>query len=182
MADRRFFLRSFGRACIAPAAVWSGFAGAVDIVRLEQIDAGPGIPVSTYFAYLIPGPDQPLIGIEFPIATRLVSGPLKASDKVVLETKWVTQPIFLVGTDDASIKWLERHAAALRRMSATGIVMSAPNAEAFRRVQRLASDQALPIAPGPDHWLEEQLIAKGAGVLPVLIGIDGHAVQELSGS
>ena len=45
-------------------------------------------------------------------------------------------------------------------------------------MQKLACEHGLPIAPGPDAWLEQQLLARGVGVLPVLIGTDGRARQE----
>ena len=48
------------------------------------------------------------------------------------------------------------------------------------RVQQLANEHSLPITHGPDRWLEERLLARNAGVLPVLILLDGHATQEPS--
>ena len=47
-------------------------------------------------------------------------------------------------------------------------------------VQQLANEHSLPITHGPDRWLEERLLARNAGVLPVLILLDGHATQEPS--
>ena len=47
-------------------------------------------------------------------------------------------------------------------------------------MQQLANEHSLPITHGPDRWLEERLLARNAGVLPLLILLDGHATQELT--
>ena len=57
-------------------------------------------------------------------------------------------------------------------------MLAAQDATAFKRVQQLANAHSLPITHGPDRWLEERLLARNAGVLPVLILLDGHATQE----
>ena len=61
---------------------------------------------------------------------------------------------------------------------ASGVVLAAQNATAFKRVQQLANEHGLPITHGPDRWLEQRLISQGAAVLPLLILLDGHATQE----
>ena len=146
---------------------------------LQQIDGGPAVPVSPYFSHLIAGDDQQgvLSGVAFPLVSRLKPGVLR-QPAAVLEGRWLTQPLFLVGGDDGSYLWLHRHGEGLRRTGAAGIVLSAANEAAFKRMQKLAGEHGLPIAPGPDAWLEQQLLARGVGVLPVLIGTDGRARQE----
>ena len=62
-------------------------------------------------------------------------------------------------------------------MAAVGLVMNAESIAAFKHLQRLA--EPLPLAPGPDRWLEGELLARGVTVLPVLIQFDGTAVQYL---
>ena len=180
MADARPILAALLALTLASPALAQAQTVRAKSPPLQQIDAGPAVPVSPYFSYLLAGDEQPLTEVEFPIVSRLKPGRLKAAGKPVLEAKWLTQPIFLVGTDPASLAWLGRHADALRRMGAAGVVMAAPDARAFRRVQQLANANALPISPGPDHWLEEQLIGSRAAVLPVLIGLDGRVTQELA--
>lgn len=147
---------------------------------LQEIDAGPAVPTSPYLSYLIAGANQPGVvkGLTFPIVTRLVSGRLQRPGTAVLDARWLTQPVFLLASDESSLEWLSHNAAALRQMDAAGIVMAAADAAAFKRVQKLAAAQMLPVAPGPDHWLEEQLLRASAGVLPVLIRVDGHVMQE----
>ena len=148
-------------------------------VSLTQIDAGPAVPASPYFSFLIAGEEQAgvLQGVVFPMVSRLRPAPLAGASPAVLDGRWMTQPIFVIGADARSHDWLERHAEALRQSGAAGLVLSAPSAEAFKRVQRLASQHNLPLAPGPDPWLEQQLIDHGVGVVPLVIGLDGR-VQE----
>jgi integrating conjugative element protein (TIGR03765 family) len=98
----------------------------------------------------------------------------------VLDARWLTHPIFVLGTDDASLLWLTRNQSELRRLRAVGLVFAAESGDAFKRIQRVAQD--VPVAPGPDQWLEGQMIAAGVTVLPVLIQIDGVAVQWLQGA
>lgn len=147
---------------------------------LQQIDAGPAVPASPYFSYLLAGEDQPgvLNGLKFPIESQLKPGVLAKPGAVVLDSRWMTQPVFVLGTDDGSYLWLNRFGENLRRMGAAGIVLAAESAQAFKRIQRLASTQMLPISIGPDTWLEQQLIAQGNTVLPLLIQLDGRITQE----
>ncbi len=146
---------------------------------LTHIDAGPAVPASPYFSFLIAGEDQDgvLKGVRFPMISQLRPEPLGQASPAVLDSRWMTQPIFVIGADERSYAWLQQHAQDLRRSGAAGLVLSAANVEAFKRVQRLASQHNLPIAPGPDQWLEQQLMDHGVGVMPLVIGLDGR-VQE----
>lgn len=178
MVERGLILGAVLSMLMVPLHLSAADAGVRGNAPLIPIDAGPGVPVSTYYGHLMPGENQPLAEIELPIVSRLVPGRLKASRQPVLEAKWLTQPVFLIGTDPASLDWLQHHGAALRRLGATGIVMAAPDPAALQRALKLAGEQALTLSPGPDHWLEDKLIAKGAGVLPLLIDLEGRATQE----
>lgn len=152
--------------------------------HLRVIDAGPAIPVSPYVSYLIAGTDQRgvLEGVHFPLVSSLPAARLMTAGTQVLDARWVTNPLFLVGADAASERWLQANAEALAALGAVGLVLAAPDEAAFKRLQALAEAHALALAPGPDHWLEALLLAKGAGVLPLLIGFDGRAQQEVPGS
>lgn len=145
---------------------------------LQEINAGPAVPVAPYLSHLLAGQDQPLVGVEFPLVSRLKPGRLKTGLGPVLDSRWLTEPVFVVGSDESSMAWLARHADALRRLGASGVVLAAQNVTAFKRVQQLANEHSLPITHGPDRWLEQRLISQGAAVLPLLILLDGHATQE----
>ncbi len=147
---------------------------------LQEINAGPAVPVAPYLSHLLAGQDQPLTGVAFPLVSRLKPGRLKAGLGPVLDSRWLTEPVFVIGADEASIAWLTRQGEALRRLGASGVVLAAQDATAFKRVQQLANEHSLPITHGPDRWLEERLLARNAGVLPLLILLDGHATQELT--
>ena len=62
-------------------------------------------------------------------------------------------------------------------MAAVGLVMNVESVTTFKHLQHLA--EPLPLAPGPDRWLESELLARGVTVLPVLIQLDGTVVQYL---
>ncbi len=158
---------------------WPALAGPGNSGQpLQEINAGPAVPVAPYLSHLLAGQDQPLTGVAFPLVSRLKPGRLKAGLGPVLDSRWLTEPVFVIGADEASIAWLTRQGEALRRLGASGVVLAAQDATAFKRVQQLANEHSLPIAHGPDRWLEERLLARNAGVLPVLILLDGHATQE----
>lgn len=144
---------------------------------LRQIDAGgPTVPVDPYFSYLIAGDDQPAVlqGLTFPMVSRLKPGVLIGRSRQVIDPQWLTQPIFVVGADEVSLAWLRRHQDALRRLGASGVVVSAPSAQAFKQAQRAAD--GLPLAPALGSWLQDRLVAAGVSVVPLLIALDGHAV------
>ena len=148
---------------------------------LAEIDAGPAVPISPYYSALIAGADQSgvLAGIAFPLRSSLRFGVLEAAlvNTPVLDARWLTRPVFLMGADAFSLRWLKAHGQALHGMAAAGIIVAAEDVRAFKRVQTLADDLLLPVAPGPDSWLEQQLQDKGITRVPILIQLDGTATQ-----
>ncbi|MFV0679090.1 DUF2859 domain-containing protein [Ottowia sp.] len=89
---------------------------------LDTIDAGPAVPMSVYTAHLVAGADQAGVieSMRFPLRSRLVVGRL-AHPVRVLDPKWLTQPMALLGADPMSQNWLEIHLPALRaRRRGTG--------------------------------------------------------------
>ena len=147
---------------------------------LIQIDAGgASVPMEPYYSFLLPGEEQPgvMSGLRFPMTSRLEPGIFEGRSRQALDPRWLTQPIFVIAAEPDSLVWLQRNRAALHAMSATGVVVSAVNEEAFKIIQREA--KGLPVAPALDPWLQDRLMAAGVNVVPVLIQIDGHASQEL---
>jgi integrating conjugative element protein (TIGR03765 family) len=53
-------------------------------------------------------------------------------------------PLFLVGQDPASLKWLAQHAQSLQDLGASGLAVEVADAQALRRIQAAA--------PGLDIW------------------------------
>ena len=156
-------------AASAMAADASGQARSLAVPQLECINVGEAaVPAAPYFSHLLQGQEQPgvLASLRFPLVSRLTAG-TPATGVPVFEARWMAQPVFIVGADGVSIRWLERHQAALRRMGAIGIVLSAANEEAFKAIQRAA------LGPAQGQWLERHLLALGIRSYPVLIGLDG---------
>ncbi|MEX0295735.1 integrating conjugative element protein [Pseudomonas putida] len=53
-------------------------------------------------------------------------------------------PLFLVGQDPASLKWLAQHAQRLQELGASGLAVEVADAQALRRIQAAA--------PGLEIW------------------------------
>lgn len=155
-------------AIIAP--VWAHSAD------LEVINDGKGsVPAAIYYAHLLSGVDQPgvLAGVRFPIRSLLTPGAVNAtSEPSVFDARWLGQPIFVIGTDEASAEWLKRHLETLNRMGAAGLVIAAASEAAFKTVQALAGP--LPLSPVTDDWLEQRLTAAHITHFPLLIMGDGR--------
>ncbi len=173
MPERRLALVGMLAALCAPV-----LAAPRAAVPPSVVEAGPTVPMSVYTSQLVAGANQPgvLEDVAFPIRSRLTPGRLLGPVRV-LDATWLTQPILLLGSDAASADFLKQHGARLHAMAAVGLVMNAESITAFKHLQRLA--EPLPLAPGPDRWLESELLARGVTVLPVLIQLDGTVVQYL---
>jgi integrating conjugative element protein (TIGR03765 family) len=79
-------------------------------------------------------------------------------------------PIFLVGDDDLSRAWLQRHYAELRDLRALGLVVNVSSPESLARLRHLVPDLTLSPASGDD--LAERL---GISHYPVRITATGIA-------
>jgi integrating conjugative element protein (TIGR03765 family) len=140
-------------------------------------DSGESLPMAPYISHLLAGNDQPgvLPGLVFPLRSQLRPAVLAADQVQVFAPRWMTQPVFVVGDDDISLKWLRHNEGKLRHMGAWGLVVQARDARHFKGMQKLF--EGMPLAPVQSPWLEQRLIKKGAGVFPLLIQADGVARQ-----
>ena len=75
------------------------------------------------------------------------------------------RPIFLVGADELSLRWLAEHRIRLSTLGAVGLVVEADGVADVLKVKRVAGD--LPLAAGSGEMLAEQF---GLRHYPVLIG------------
>lgn len=141
-------------------------------------DSGRAIPAAPYLPY--PGSNDPdskdgaMAGLRFPIRTRLHCGVLPRA-RQVFDAQWLTQPVFLVGADADSLRWLQFNRPRLLRTRAYGLVVQARDSEDFQAIQSAVPDSKL--GPSPSAWLDQHLIAAGVAVYPLLIGLDGIARQ-----
>ena len=91
----RFAILALGFACSVPA-----LAG----VELEMIhDSGKSVPLAPYVAQIVGGTDEAnvLDGLRFPFRSQLRGGVLKQDGVQVFNGQWLTQPMFVIGADDA---------------------------------------------------------------------------------
>ena len=146
------------------------------------VDTGKGVPAAPYFAHLISGesnsPEQ-LQGVRFPIVSPLRNAVLRRDQAAVFSPGWMATPIFLLGTDTHSAQWLELNHERLVLQGAMGVVIDAPNVEAYKRLQARADAYNLLLAPMQGTWLQERLLQAQVNAYPVLIQSDGRAVQRL---
>jgi len=146
---------------------------------LQQIFANDdAVPAAPYFAALIAGDNQDGVGegYRFPLVSKLLQpGVLPEEGMPVLNGKWMTQTIAVVGDDDASRKWLQLHQERLHSLKTTVIVVSVASADSFKAIQKQVD--GLPIAPDTGIWLQSRLVAARAAVYPLFIGLDGKARQ-----
>ena len=83
------------------------------------------------------GPSPSPIDIEhfLPVHTKTMTvGPFEAQRR----RTGVSQPFFLVGCDAYSLAWIEKNRDRLRQLQAFGLVIEAPDAQAYRRLAALA--------------------------------------------
>jgi integrating conjugative element protein (TIGR03765 family) len=141
-------------------------------------DAGGGVPVAPYMAaVLAPGDDlQQGAGVAFPIRTPVLKRGALRGERRLPDAQWLTQPLFLVGSDTASRRWLTQHRAELLRLHAVGVVVQAPSRDAYERLRRAAD--GLSLAPVGVPWLAARLRTLDAAVYPLLILADGRIVQK----
>ena len=142
-------------------------------------DSGRAIPHAPYLTYLTAGHGGSgvLPGFRFPIRARLGAGVLHQDAIEVFDAQWLTQPMFVLGTDRASVLWLKHNRARLSAMGAWGVVIAAPDAPSFKTLQGFA--EGIPLAPSQGPWLDRRLAKAGVNAYPVLIGTDGRAHQIL---
>lgn len=147
---------------------------------LQQVFASDdAVPAAPYYSALIAGETQEGVGAgyRFPLISRLLQpGVLPVEGAQVLNGKWMTQTIAVVGDDPGSRKWLDLHLERLHSLGTAVVVVSASEAS-FKALQQQVA--GLPIVPDYGDWLQSRLVVAGAAVYPVFIGLDGRARQVI---
>jgi integrating conjugative element protein (TIGR03765 family) len=157
-------------ACLAVGPV---LAQVLDVVS----DHHPSVPAAPYFRAFVAEPSHPAVmdGVQFPLRTTLRSAVLPTQGVSVFKPQWLTSPVFVLGTDPVSQRWLSLNLRALLSMGAMGLVVQADSPEAFKNLQVLGD--GLSLVPTRSPWLEKQLLTAQADVYPLLIQLDGTALQ-----
>jgi integrating conjugative element protein (TIGR03765 family) len=145
-------------------------------------EGGPTVPIGQYLAALYsqqapapstaPPPSASDLPVAFPIETPSMQ-PGRLSTQVQLRTAgWLAAPMFIIGDDPLSRQWLTANRQRLQRLGASGLVVNAASAQAFRALRTLAPE--LPLAPGS---IEELARQAHLTVYPLFVGVDGRVTQ-----
>jgi len=173
---RRWFvfglLAAAGEAC--PVVLVNGAAA------LEVIHDGGGEPIGPYLARLVPRNAYAIRRIRAPIARpdraysltqylpirspSLTPGPVEARQ----EPTRLMQPLFLVGADPESLRWLDANRERLKQLDAAGMVVQAETEAELKAVTEAA--HGLPLIPASGEAFAERL---GVAHYPVLITREG---------
>jgi integrating conjugative element protein (TIGR03765 family) len=86
-------------------------------------------------------PSEPSLGI-FPITSHLLT---PAVDQPVLYIPLLRQSIFLIGTDELSVRWLQQNITKLQAIHATGFLVQVQSQQEAEQVIKLSAD--LPLIP-----------------------------------
>lgn len=116
--------------------------------------------------------------VSFPVRVAGMSpGALGDNDHSIEIPPWLTRPVFLVGSDPVSLRWLSDHHAALLRLDAAGIVIAVEDVPTFKAMRRVTS---LPLVPHPAPQLVQRLRAQGIVHYPLLLMENGEIRQDLA--
>lgn len=159
---------------LAVLAAWPVLGNSADLVVIHD---GPGtVPAGTYYGHLVSGVDQAgvLPGTQFPMTTRLKPGPLAsdAAGQGLFDANWLAHPIFVLGSDLMSFRWLQQHRQTLTDMGAAGLVIEASTEAAFKDLQAFAG--GLSISPVRGPWLEQKLLSARIASYPLVVMPDGR--------
>ncbi len=151
-------------------AVLIAFIAWAGSVMGQEVQA---LPSTQYLAHVMGKYPSVALPIVTPglVPRRLMGAPTFPN------TKWLTQPLFVVGDDLGSRAWLLKNRDFLSHQGALGILVQARDGQSLQAVLEIA--QGLPIAPAPSSRLAAELKAVRADVLPVLILTDGSIVQDI---
>lgn len=154
-------------------------AGSVHAQLVVLHDSGKAVPLEPYISYMLAGTDQPgvLAGLRFPLRSGLSRGLLQRDGIRAFDARWLTQSVFVMGTDPHSLNWLEFNQTRLQQLRAWGLVVASGSEHEFKRAQEIAGP--IPLAPAISPWMEAQLRRAGVGVYPVLIHANGTVHQRL---
>ena len=89
------------------------------------------------------------------VALPLVAGPLRPGQPERVRVHGLSGTLFAIGSDRASLAWLDAHAAELRARRATGFLVEAPSADVLGCMRERAARHGLWLDPLPGAALAE---------------------------
>jgi integrating conjugative element protein (TIGR03765 family) len=176
MVEASFLPRATLTMAVLGLAAQAALAASVEPV----FDSGRSIPIAPYLA--VPGSDGTVRGEQaqsapsFPITSSLSRGVLP-QEVAVFDRSLLTQALVVTGTDRHSMAWMLLHRERMAAVDAKVVVVQAHTPQHLALARSLLPE--LPMLLRTSTWLEQRLLAAGAGVYPVLIGTDGMARQIL---
>jgi integrating conjugative element protein (TIGR03765 family) len=154
---------------------WVASATAAPVVIY---DGGLSYPISEYIepitkkarpnpagaAQTIPQKPRPILRYVVPVKTpELTPGRVATRANRKLRNVYLAQPIFIVGADRLSLRWLAANRTRLRELNAYGILVQADTVADVTKVARAA--QGLNIVPVSGSDIARQLALKHYPVL-----------------
>lgn len=157
---------------IISGLLFSCFAQA-DSKLIVIFDSGDTLPISPYLPEpLKPEPQKgnPIPHkrsvMKFPITTpSMQPGVVKSTPKALSQ---LHRPLFIVGTDDFSKRWLRERGEQLRQLNAVGLIVEAKDETAVKEIIKLTT--GLQVVPASAESFANQL---GLTHYPVLLSKDG---------
>jgi integrating conjugative element protein (TIGR03765 family) len=138
---------------------WSGNANASSLTVIEDQGGASALP---YYERLQPNPQTSDIKEVKPIPLQgpvteahmlpVVSHKLSPGRVVarVNNAGGLSQPIFLIGSDDLSVVWLKQRGDVLRELGAVGLVVNVSDANSLASLRKVAAGLTLIPASGDD--------------------------------
>ncbi|HSW22061.1 MAG TPA: integrating conjugative element protein [Burkholderiaceae bacterium] len=143
-------------------------------------EGGPTVPIGQLMSVFNPKPvgsaaaTSTTLPISFPIITASMR-PGHLLQPLRLRTAgWLTAPMFMIGDDPLSRRWLAANRERLLRAGAAGLAVNVPNLDAFQALRALAPD--IPMAVGSVEGLVRH---SGLTTYPLFVSADGIASQEV---
>lgn len=89
---------------------------------------------------------------QFPVKTpEMTIGPVSANEAKSVRYQWLTQPLFIIGYDPVSIKWLKQNKQRLEEQRAIGLVVNVSTPEQMNELQAIAGSKVrMQPTPGTD--------------------------------
>ena len=136
---------------------------------------GPNEPIAPFMADItMPAVQPKSINLNKPYqfnftttSKDLTVGPVKTRK---INAKNLIQPIFIVGTDKESMKWLKHYAPRLKALHAVGIVVNVKDNKAYEKLAKTYGLHLLPISG--------DTLAKHFGIQHYPVLISQHLIEQ----
>ena len=141
------------------------FIPVIVLLTVSRLSAAPVVLYDSGHTQPVPSPGQP-VRITLPSspgpqdapAVFPVKTPEMKPGRVIprkINRPALTHPVFIIGADPLSLKWLKYHAEQLKKLQASGVIVNITSAEQLQRIRRMAP--GLTITPMPGRAIARQL-------------------------